>query len=81
MSKTYLLVISLEEENEDIKMTEILGTFEELNLDTTYATNDEEERQTLQQIEHLRDYGTVGEVFEWCVNPISGESAELTRIS
>ena len=62
-------------------MTEIWGTFEELNIRTPYDSLDNVDFEIIRNIEHLRDYGTVGEVFEWYVNPITQEVAELTRIS
>ena len=78
MDKSFLLVTWVEENN--INMTEQWGTFDELNIDTTYETDDDEERQALRSIEYLRDYGQVGDEFEWCIDPMSGQSGILTRI-
>tara|TARA_R100000963_G_C4602573_1_gene75747 strand:- start:131 stop:388 length:258 start_codon:yes stop_codon:yes gene_type:complete len=85
MTKLFLLSTWIIEDNirnvSISNMTEQWGEFEELNIDTTYETENNEELQVLQSIEYLRDYGQVGDEFEWRIDPMSKQSASITRIN
>jgi hypothetical protein len=56
------------------------GTIESLGIDTSYDTNNEDERAELGALQHFIDSAKTGESYLWCIDEMAPQYGLLERI-